>query len=64
MDDLDPCLAYYDDENKLCAICKLNSIRIAVILDDGSKYMVCGSVRTPDRNEYGEYSFLDPDTVS
>lgn len=55
MTELDPCIAYYDDQNFICAMCKINSIRIAIVLDDGSKFVACGSVRTPERDLDGVY---------
>ena len=62
---VNPCIAYNDSDRKQnCALCAINSIRIMVILNDGNKYVVCGSVRSSGRNEDGVYTFLDPDTVT
>ena len=60
-EDLDPCLAYHDEEQRICALCKINSARIAFTLDNGLSYFVCGSVRLPLSDQTGVYTFLDPD---
>ena len=70
--DLDPCVVYEDPGTWLnCRVCKLNSIRILVVVDDRTKVggalkaIVCGSVRTPERDPHTHaYTFMDPETVS
>lgn len=56
-----PCLSWNSDSSTAdCALCKIGSIRIAVITSDGSKFIVCGSVRKPDRADDGSWEFLNP----
>ncbi len=50
-----PCLAYYDAPvNNICAMCKAGSARIFIYIpqEDGTetKGVICGSVRTPNRD--------------
>ena len=68
-----PCLGYHDpDAQHNCAMCKPGLARVLVEFDaidkDGNpaknQYVICGSVRTRDRDSTGAYSYLDPDTVT
>ena len=54
-----PCLAYNDDNQMNCAFCKPGTARIFVTTKDTDKYVVCGSVRKPDRVD-GAYVYLNP----
>lgn len=42
----------------------MNSARILVTGRGGNKFVVCGSVRKPERDSDGVYEFLDPETVA
>ena len=62
-----PCLAYYDEFGENCALCKFGSARIFVTLNidgDEVKKVLCGEVRTRDRNAKGAYEYLDPKAVT
>ena len=69
--DIDPCVIYEDPGTNLnCRVCKINSIRILVKIENKGirggyfKAIVCGSVRTPDRDPITHaYTFMNPDTV-
>ena len=70
-DEEDPCIAYYDaPENNICAMCKSNSLRMFVKVenpDQPGKYIqavTCGSVRMPDRGADGAYTYMVPNSAN
>ena len=65
-----PCLGYHDPQKRLnCAQCKPGLARILAMWTetDGArdtKMVICGSVRTPERDEQGVYTYLDPESYT